>query len=138
MFDKLKKINLASLARFALGGVLSSGVSLGSTALLHEVGAVHERYAAAAGLVLALVVNFAVLRFFVFKGSRQPVARQLLMFLGSSGVFRGIEYGGFLLLSQVWGVQYLLAMFLTLGLSFVIKFAVYELWIFRRNDRGAS
>lgn len=133
MVEFFKKLNLASLMRFALGGVLSSGITLGSTALLHEVGSVHERVAAAIGLLLALTVNFGVLRFFVFKGTRQPVMRQLVMFLGSSGVFRAIEYCGFLLLSQVLKVQYLLAMLATLGVSFILKFAIYELWIFRRG-----
>jgi len=134
MMSLLKKLKWASLVRFALGGVLSSGITLGSTALLHEVGSVHERIAAAVGLVLALTVNFVVLRFFVFKGTKEPFGRQLVMFLGSSGVFRAVEYCGFLLFSQVLKIQYLIAMLITLGLSFILKFMIYEMWVFRRRQ----
>jgi putative flippase GtrA len=135
MKSLLTRAKLESLARFALGGVLSSGISIGTTALLHEVGSVSPRIAAAVGLALALLVNFVVLRYFVFKGgSPRPLARQLVMFLGSSGVFRALEYVGFLILSSWLKLHYMVAMLATLAVSFVLKFLFYEMWVFRRRS----
>jgi len=134
----LTKARLASLVRFGIGGVLSSGVALGSTALLHELGSVNERLAAAVGLAAALTVNFVMLRFFVFRGTRSAFVPQLLVFLGSSGVFRGLEYAAFFALNALLHVQYLLAMVAVLGCSFILKFLVYEGWVFVRGSGQAA
>jgi putative flippase GtrA len=123
----------AALVRFAMGGVLSSSVVLGVTALLREGGIAGERVAAAVGLASALVVNFHVMRRFVFRGTERPLLRQALEFLAGSGVFRGLEYLGFLVLHTAFDVHYLVALVLVLGTSFGLKFVVYEGWVFRRE-----
>jgi putative flippase GtrA len=132
MIKLLHKLDLRALGRFFAGGVVSVGVTLAVTALLHEFAAVPERIAAAIGLVTALVVNFAVLRFFAFRGTGVPLGRQLPMFLASSGVFRGLEYGGFFVLHWL-GVHYLLALVMVLGVSFIVKFLVYDKLVFARE-----
>ena len=134
MSNWLQKLDFRALTRFFAGGVVSAGVTLGTTALLHEVAAVSEPVAAAIGLATALVVNFGVLRFFVFRGTKMPLRRQLLMFLGSSGVFRGLEYAGFFAL-HLLGTHYLLALVVVLGGSFIVKFFVYEKLVFARKPR---
>ena len=138
----LTRQRLASLARFAIGGVVSSSVVLGVSALLREAGSVDERVAAAIGLATSLVVNFNVMRYFVFRGSAQPLLRQWLEFLASSGVFRGFEYVAFLFVNAFFAVHYLLALLLVLGTSFLLKFIWYEGWVFRRkrnaDDSSAS
>lgn len=131
----LTRQRLASLARFAIGGVVSSSVVLGVSALLREAGSVDERVAAAIGLATSLVVNFNVMRYFVFRGSAQPLLRQWFEFLASSGVFRGFEYVAFLFVNAFFGVHYLLALLLVLGASFLLKFIWYEGWVFRRRER---
>ena len=129
----LSKARLTALVRFGIGGLLSSGVAVGTTAILHELGSMNERVAAAMGLAAALVVNFLMLRYFVFRGTHPPLLRQLLVFLASSGVFRGIEYVAFLLVSTVSGMHYLLVLVFVLGGSFILKFVVYEGWVFVRG-----
>ena len=129
----LSKARWLALLRFGMGGLLSSGVALATTAALHELGSLTERRAAAVGLGAALIVNFLVLRYFVFRGTRSPFLSQLVLFLGSSGVFRGLEYLGFLLVNGVLGIHYLLALIIVLGCSFILKFAVYEGWVFVRS-----
>jgi len=115
-----------------MGGVLSSAVVLGVSAFLREGGFVGERVAAGLGLATSLVVNFHVMRHFVFRGTRQPLLQQALQFLATSGVFRGLEYLAFLLVNTVFHLHYLLALVLVLGTSFLLKFLVYEGWVFRR------
>ena len=131
--DLLSRIRLMALLRFGMGGLLSSGVALTTTAVLHELGFLSARAAAAVGLAAALIVNFLVLRYFVFRGTRSSFWRQLFLFLGSSGVFRGLEYLGFLLVSVVLELHYLLALVVVLGVSFLLKFVVYEGWVFVRS-----
>jgi putative flippase GtrA len=131
-FSRGKSVDLHALARFLAGGVASTVVTLGTTAALHEMAGIPEVIAAAAGLAASLLVNFAVLRFFVFRGTELPLVRQAMMFLGSSGVFRGLEYSGFFVLHLV-GVHYLVGLVLVLGSSFVVKFFVYERLVFSRK-----
>lgn len=122
----------AALLRFAVGGALSIGVSLGVTALLHEVFAVSEPIAAAVGLGCTVVVNFIFLRYVVFVGADTTLLRQLALFLGSSGIFRLFEYGAFLVLHLWLGIGYLIALPGVRVLSFFIKFVVYDRIVFAR------
>jgi putative flippase GtrA len=110
---------------------VSAGTILGVAALLHEIRGVPEAISAALGLATALFVNFAVMRYFVFTGTRQPLLRQFMMFLGSSGIFRGGEYAGFFVM-HLAGMNYLLALILVQGGSFIIKFFVYQNVVFAR------
>jgi len=121
-----------TLLRFAAGGLISAPIAIGVTALLHETFAVSEPLAAAGGLGTALVVNFFVLRHLVFASTLTPILRQLSMFLASSGVFRGFEYLGFLLLNVLLNVPYLIALVAVLGVSFILKFLVYDKLVFAR------
>jgi putative flippase GtrA len=127
------KSRLAALIRFGLAGLLSAGVALGTTALLHEAGWLDERVAAAIGLAAAFSVNFLVARFYVFRATHIGVWRQLTVFLASSGLFRGLEYYGFFIVNTALHVHYLIALVLVLGCSFVLKFLVYEGWVFARS-----
>jgi putative flippase GtrA len=125
----------AALVKFGLGGVLSVSIALGTTALLHEVLGVREALAAAGGLVAALTANFFVLRYVVFRGTVVSVPQQVLGYLGSAGVFRGLEYLGFLLLNGLVQIHYLVALTTVLGVSFLLKFFVFEKWIFARGKQ---
>jgi putative flippase GtrA len=135
--EVLTKALLGALFRFGIGGLLSSGVAVGMTAILHELASLSQPLAAALGLVSAMVVNFLMLRYFIFRGTHLPVVRQSLTFLASSGLFRGLEYVAFLLVNAISGTHYLIALVLVLGGSFILKFIVYEGWVFARQGPGA-
>jgi len=124
---------LPALVRFGLGGVLSSTVVLGLSALLAETGTAGTRVAPAFGLAASLAVNFAVMRRLVFRGTQRPLARQAVEYLASSGVFRGLEYLGFLVVDSVLHLHYLVALVVVLGTSFGLKFVWYEGFVFRRS-----
>jgi putative flippase GtrA len=117
---------------------VSSGVAVGTTAILHELASLSQPLAAALGLVSAMVVNFLMLRYFIFRGTRLPIVRQSLTFLASSGLFRGLEYVAFLLVNAIPGTHYLIALILVLGGSFILKFIVYEGWVFARRPGPAA
>jgi putative flippase GtrA len=129
----LSKARLMTLFRFGLGGLSSSGITIGVTVALHELAFVAERFAAATGLATALTVNFLVLRYFVFHRTRMSLVPQLLLYLGSAGVFRGLEYLGFLLVNTAFGTHYVAALVMVTGVSSMLKFVLYEGFVFGRR-----
>jgi putative flippase GtrA len=131
---KIFGLSVEKLIRFAAGGVLSSGVTLGVTALLHELVGVSESVAAAGGLATALIVNFVFLRIVVFGSRAAPIMHQLAKFLASSGAFRAFEYVAFLIVNSLFPIHYLVALILVLGSSFLLKFLVYERFVFVHRD----
>lgn len=122
-----------ALARFAAGGIASAAVVLGVSAGLVESGVASERVAAACGLATSFVVNFLVLRHFVFRGTERPVLRQAAEFAASSGVFRTFEYLAFLAIHAFLPLNYLVSLVLVLGTSFGLKFLWYERRVFSRD-----
>lgn len=120
-----------SLVRFGLSGVVSSTVALGTAALLHEWAELPERPAGGLGFVAALLVNFFVLRVFVFRATHDAAWRQALTYLATSGMFRLFEFFAFYIVNKYVHVQYLIAMVLVLGVSFVVKFVTYRGFVFR-------
>ena len=123
-----------ALLRFAAGGVLSAGVTLGVTALLHEVfavpGAEGRRVRDAGRAVGELCVS-----------SLRGVSRHATPLASASwccSLLRRASSAA----SSTWrslpstsglGVHYLLALMGVLGASFLLKFTVYEGWMFARR-----
>lgn len=123
---------LGELTRYALASVFSFAFVIGATAGLHEVAGLSETLAPAVALVLALVVNFTVLRLFVFPGQSAPVGRQLAETAVASLAFRAFEYGLFLAVHLGFGLNYLIATAASVCVSAVGKFFVYREIVFNR------
>ncbi len=105
-------------------------LNLGLTILLHQIFHFSAELAYAIALLSVLVTNFVVMRWYVFSGSGQPLARQAGDFLVASVFFRGIEYLAFLLLHSVLNMNYVAAIVLVMGLAFVAKFFFYRQHVF--------
>jgi putative flippase GtrA len=123
----------ASLVRFGVSAGLSFGTNLGLTVALHEFCRLPEEAAFATSLVTVFLMNFLVLRYYVFPGSQRSAATQLAMFGLSSVGFRGGEYLAFLVAHTWLGVQYTVAIAAILALSFVCKFLFYRGVVFARR-----
>jgi putative flippase GtrA len=121
--------------RYLLLSALSLALTLGVTAGLHEGFGVSPEISFAVALVVVFLTNFAGMRLWVFRGTRRPVVIQLMGFGLSSLSFRGLEYCLYLLLYRVVGTPYLAAAFAAIGISFAVKYVVYNSWLFSR--RGA-
>ena len=115
--------------RYVAASALSACVTLAVPFVLHDVFAVSESRAVLASLITVVVMNFLVVRLWVFK-SQAEVMPQILKFLMTSIAFRSCEYGLFILLFEGWGVYYLLALGTSLILSFFGKFFVQRHFIF--------
>ncbi|HEY8000574.1 MAG: GtrA family protein [Vicinamibacteria bacterium] len=130
---------LTDLPRYALASAFSFFFVIGCTAALHEVVGLSETLAPALALVLAFVVNFALLRGFVFPGQSAPVGRQLAETAVTSLAFRALEYGIFLVLHLGFDVNYLIATGGSVCVSALGKYFVYREIVFNRaRDRSAS
>ena len=121
-------------ARYLLLSALSFGLTLGITAGLREWFSVSPEISFAVALLVVFLTNFAGMRLWVFRGTQRPVAIQCMGFGLSSLSFRGLEYCLYLLLYRVVGIPYLAAAIATIGVSFVVKYVVYNSWLFSRRS----
>ena len=123
-----------SFLRFIVTAVLSASINIGGTAFLHEIVGFGEELAFGIIIVFVFFINFFMMRYYVCRSSEGALQRQILFFLFSSLVFRGLEYFSFLLIHSVIGVQYLFAIISILGVSFVIKFVYYRSVVFINKE----
>ena len=119
------------LLRFGISTGLSATVSLGLPIVLHELLLVEQKVAVGISQTTVLLMNFVVLRLFVFRGTGS-VRGDLMRYFGSAAFFRGLEYLSFLALFELAGLFYLTALVITLVASTLIKFVWYR-FLFGRN-----
>ncbi len=120
--------------RYLLLSALSLSLTLGITAGLHEALGVSPEISFAVALGVVFLTNFASMRLWVFRGTHRPVVIQFMGFGLSSLSFRGLEYCLYLLLYRVVGIPYFAAAIATIGVSFVVKYVVYNSWLFSRRS----
>ncbi len=132
------------MPKYALASAFSFAFIIAATATLHEVLGVSETLSPAIAMVAALVVNFVILRVWVFPGQAVHWARQLAETVVTSAAFRGLEYAIFLALHLGLDVNYLVATGASVCISALGKFGVYREVVFRRGrtdpaaDAGAA
>jgi putative flippase GtrA len=122
----VETIRYAAVAAFSFCWILSV------SALGAEVLGLPERLAVAIALVSALVINFTLLRVFVFPGQSAAIGPQFAVTAATSFSFRLLEYGIFLLLDALAGLNYLVATACAVIISAGGKFVVYRNVVFRR------
>lgn len=130
---------LTDLPRYALASAFSFLFVIGCTAALHELVGLSETLAPALALLLAFVVNFVLLRTYVFPGQSAPLGRQIAETAVTSLAFRAFEYGVFLVFHLGLDVNYLIATGASVCVSALGKFFVYREIVFNRaRERSAS
>ena len=122
---------LMRLLRFGSGAAISFGGTLAVTFVATEGLHLREEVSFALAVVIMFFVNFAYLRYVVFPAGAKPWRAQMYGFFVASVGFRGAEYLAFLILLNVLHVHYMLSVALVLGLSFLVKFQVFDKHVFR-------
>ena len=122
---------VGQLIRYGVSSGASAAVSLGLPVLLHEAFGVEQKLAVAISQVSVLLLNFLMIRLFVFR-SKSKAKRDLGYYIGSAVAFRGLEYLLFLALFELAALHYFAALLLTLGVSTVVKFGWYR-FLFHRS-----
>jgi 2-polyprenyl-3-methyl-5-hydroxy-6-metoxy-1,4-benzoquinol methylase/putative flippase GtrA len=138
--DVSRRSLLTDLVRYGIGSAISLLTILAVSSLLHEVVGLDEALAVSVAFAASLVVNYAVLRVYVFPGQTAPVGRQFAQTVATSVAFRGIEYLMFLGLHLLLGIHYLIATTTVVFISAAAKFIVYRHVVFarRHEPRGTN
>jgi hypothetical protein len=116
-----------ALFRFFQLGCASFVTSFVLTVGLHEWVRMPEEAAFAIALVTVLVLNFSVMRWYVYETQTDSLWQQFGLYLCSAFMFRGAEYGAFLLWHTWFGSDYRLAVAGVLFISSGVKFFYYRL-----------
>jgi len=95
------------LVAFVWLTLLSFGIHLGATMLLHEVQNASEELPYAISLMLVFVINFGISRRVIFASTSGDPLRQVVLFGVSTPAFPGLGYLLFLLFHAVLGFWYL-------------------------------
>jgi putative flippase GtrA len=119
----------AEAGRFVGFGLISYGLGIGLSAFFREVLGLHEEVSVAFTLVILFVVNFWLVRRFVFRSLGHKV-NQFVRFVSMSLTMRGAEYVMFLGFLRVMHHHYLLALTLAMVLSACGKFLLYRNVVF--------
>jgi 2-polyprenyl-3-methyl-5-hydroxy-6-metoxy-1,4-benzoquinol methylase/putative flippase GtrA len=119
-----------------IASAFSATITMGLPIVLHESMSVREEAAVAVGLATAFIVNFTILRGFVFE-SRGHRGREIVAFAATSAGFRALDYVTFLIGFRGLRLHYVVAMVLMLSASAIGKFVVYRWFVFsgRRSGR---
>lgn len=117
--------------RFALLSGLSFVVNLSTTYLLHEWVGWSSLVAVPIAMAIVTVMNFCVLRGFVFSGDGRGWWAQFAYFVLSIAGFRVAEYAAFVLLHGVLSSPYLITYAGILAASLVCKFLFLRGTVFR-------
>ena len=120
---------IGQLLRYGVSSGASAAVSVGLPVFLHEAFGVEQKVAVAISQVSVLLLNFLMIRIFVFR-SNGRAKRDLASYVGSAVVFRSLEYLCFLCLFEVLELYYLTALVTTLTTSTLVKFFWYR-YLFR-------
>lgn len=124
---------IKSLFRFVQVSGLSFVVNIGLTVFLHEVCLLAEEIAYAVALVVVFLMNFFLLRHYIYEGAQGPLVQQFAAFGVSSLGFRAGEYVMFLALHSGVGLDYRAVV---IGISLVsscAKFLFYG-FVFRKPE----
>ena len=124
-------------ARFGVSTGFSATMSFGLPIILHEWLGVAQKPSVAIGFATAYVGNIALLRLFVFRSTGSWLG-QLARYIPVNGCFRIVEYLGFVVLLDHFGLDYRLAMLAVLGTSSLIKFFAYRLIFLDRAERSGA
>lgn len=115
----------AQFVRFGLTTASSAAISLGLPIVLHEIFAVGPKIAVAIGLLIAFFANAILIPRFVFR-SQIDWAPQTLIYVGTSLLFRFVEYLAFLALYSFFDLDYRVSVLTVLSVSAITKFFTYR------------
>jgi putative flippase GtrA len=117
------------LPRYIAVGALSVALDVGALAILHSALGVDLLLATTLAFALALVVNFTLNHRWAF-GADGVLGRRMLRYSVIVAVNYGLTVGIIAGLTAI-GVFYLVAKAVSVGLTAIVNFTGYRLWVFR-------
>lgn len=126
---------LIRLLRFGSGAAVSFIGTLAVTYVATEWLGAQEEFSFAIAVVVMFFVNFFYLRYVVFLSTHTKWLPQMRNFLAASVGFRVAEYLAFLILLNAFHVHYMLSVVCVLGVSFLVKFQLFDKHVFGPHRR---
>lgn len=130
MIELMRKLARLRFLRFVATGAPSLLAGFGTALILRELVGLTPELAGGGGLLVSLLVSFAIVRRFVFA-SRGSAKGEFVRYVLTSLGFRFAEYLAYLLLLDQLGLPYLVAYMAVVSCSVVAKFIVYRGFVFR-------
>ena len=131
------------LAKFCFVGLSGVGVGLGSLWLLTEVAGLFYVVAAVIAFILSVVNNFTWNRIWTFRDRSRgsdisAMLGQWFKFLLSNSGTLGVNLGILTLLTEVFGVQYILSALCAIAVVTPLNFLISTLWVWRLSPARSS
>lgn len=125
MHASFRHVSLQRFLRFGLSGALSYAVTIGVTWFTRAVIGMPAEAAFAIALATVFVMNFLVMRHFVYQAIEDGLAQQFAQYAVAAVGFRVAEYVAYLVLYRLLAIPYLAAATVVLVVSFIAKFLFY-------------
>ena len=125
-----------SAFRYALASLASFAISFGGPILLHELLNVVPALAVALCFGLTFFFNFFSTKYFVYR-SNGPITREFASYAATNLLFRAAEYGCFSFFYFIVGIRYFIANFVVISGSLVLKFLVYNFFVYTSRKQPA-
>jgi len=131
------------LTKFCFVGLSGVGVGVGSLWLLTEVAGLFYVVAAVIAFILSVVNNFTWNRIWTFRDRSRgsdisAMLGQWFKFLLSNSGTLGVNLGILTLLTEVFGVQYILSALCAIAVVTPLNFLISTLWVWRLSPARSS
>ena len=131
------------LTKFCFVGLSGVGVGLGSLWLLKEVAGLFYVVAAVIAFILSVANNFTWNRIWTFRDRSQgsevsAILGQWFKFLLSSSGTLGVNLGVLTLLTEVFGIHYILSALCAVAVVTPLNFLISTLWVWRLSPARSS
>ncbi len=132
--NSVKQKTLLKFLLFLLVGLPAFIIAIPFNYVLVEFIHLYKPAAYIIVLLFQVTINFFMLRWFVFKSSKDhPVLRQYFLFLGGIGLVRLLDWACYSLFVEVFGFNYLLVQVSNVVIFSVIKFLFSKTVMEKKN-----
>jgi putative flippase GtrA len=117
--------------RSVIAGGITTGVSIAVLYVLTEYVGFHYLLSSSIAYLVALVTNFTLQKYWVYKDSGRRIAGQFTRYVGLVGINFVLNLTFLYVLTDWMGLWYIMSQFIVTGLLFVFNFFVGRKYIFR-------
>ncbi len=126
---------------FALVGGIGSIWYYATLYLLTEYADIWYGWSAIIGTVLALTNNYLINHYYTFrhvKENNRSLFKGWLKYVGNSAVGDGVDWCILILLTEVFGIWYMLSAFLSSGVACIIKYFIASKFIWGKKGKNRN
>jgi len=109
--------------------------------VLTEYANIWYGFSAIIGTAVAITNNYLINHFYTFRHRKEQnknLFKGWLKYVANSGIGDGLDCCALILLTEVFGIWYMLSAFLASGVASVIKYTIAKKWIWGKKGRSAE